>query len=565
MLVIIEFEADKYYIFFFLVYNKKNALLPMDTISIRFSILIFMNMFTRKVLSFFTLAFVALSIGSYAQNGDTAKIWKDGSKVAKKNAAAFNAFSTNSSVYPARPRDMWELGLGVGVATMSGDLRNNVGFGFTLSARKSLSHIFSLRPYYSFYAVSGGPEGDIIPANYPEAAKYKARNWQLGLDAIASLNTIRSYKGNPKFNVYLMAGFGLMFNQVKKDYADNGNYASWYGYPTFNTIGNMGDKNALGRGKKVVLPCFNIGGGFAWKINDRFNFALEGKNSLSNYDYLDGFSSPLSNAFDAYWFSSARINYNIGDKGKRVQPLWWINPNNYVYNELNQPDHLKNKLKVILDDADKDGITDQFDLEPNTPAGVAVDSHGRAIDSDGDGIPDYKDKELLTRQECFPVNADGAGQCPENPCCKTNKETIETLQRTIDTIRMYGIGGGKMVFGGNCGLDNLPSIVFKSGANLGRDNMKLLDAVAQQMKNNPGCKLKVIGHPEANKASQQKAYDRVAAIIKYLVDKQGINEGRFIFAYDAGAGDGNTIDLQGTTEEGPNTVPAPAPHLRGKN
>ena len=57
--------------------------------------------------------------------------------------------------------------------------------------------------------------------------------------------------------------------------------------------------------------------------------------------------------------------------------------------------------KVKLDDADGDGVTDQFDLEPNTPAGAKVDSHGRAIDTDGDGIPDYKDKEILT--PCAPA------------------------------------------------------------------------------------------------------------------------------------------------------------------
>ena len=94
--------------------------------------------------------------------------------------------------------------------------------------------------------------------------------------------------------------------------------------------------------------------------------------------------------------------------------------------------------------------------------------------------------------------------------------------------------------------------------------MSLLDAVAVQMRNNPSCKVKVLGHPESNKSSQQKAYDRVEAIIKYLVEKQGIAESRFIFAYEGGNGDSNTVDLMGTTEEGPNTVPAPHPQLKGK-
>lgn len=525
-------------------------------------------MIKKKINFSIAITLVLLSTVVNAQS-DTAKLWKNASVVSKKNNQQFNEFATNVNPYPARPRDMWEIGVGIGGVTMSGDLRNDVGLGYTLTARKSLSHVFSLRPYYSYYSVKGDAninvdQGSLV-TQYPELRDYKSRSWHLGMDAIASLNTIRSYKGNPKFNVYLLAGFGLIFNQVQKDYLFNGNFTNWYNYPDFNTIGNIADKNANGRGKKHIVPTFNIGGGIAYKINDRFNLGLETKNSLTNYDYLDGFSSPFSNAFDAFWFTSLRANYNIGKKDKRVQPLWWINPNNYVYNELTTPDHLKNKLKVKLDDADGDGIADQFDLEPNTPAGVAVDSHGKAIDSDGDGIPDYKDKELLTQQTCFPVNADGVGQCPQSPCCKESQEKIEILQRTIDTLKMggyKGVGG----YGGNCGLDNLPSIVFGKGSSLNRDNMKLLDAVAQQMKNTPSCKLRVVGHPEAsNKVEQQKAYDRVASIIKYLVDKQGISENRFIFAYDGGSGDGNTIDLEGTTEEGPNTVPAPAPHLRGKN
>lgn len=70
--------------------------------------------------------------------------------------------------------------------------------------------------------------------------------------------------------------------------------------------------------------------------------------------------------------TTARVNINIGDNSKKVQPLYWINPNNFIYSELNAPQHMK-MPKVVLPDADKDGVTDQFDMEPNTPAGAPVD------------------------------------------------------------------------------------------------------------------------------------------------------------------------------------------------
>lgn len=511
----------------------------------------------KKYTLLLATTFALLQTLTYAQKTDVTTTWKDSAKVASKNKAQFGEFSRNAYVYPARPKDMWEIGLGIGAATMSGDLRNDVGYGLTLTARKSLSHTFSMRPYLSYYKVSGKENfnGAVLGAR-----DFKTTTIGLGIDAIASLSTISNYRGNPRWNFYLIAGLGVSTVNVQQKNAA-GDYQSFYYQTTANVLTSFGNK--IGDlGETVLIPMFNIGGGLAYKINDRINVALEAKNSLTNYDYMDGFSSPFSNAFDALWFNSARINFNIGNKSKRVEPLWWINPNNYTYTELNAPDHLTKKLKIKLDDADGDGITDQFDMEPNTPKGVNVDSRGRAVDSDGDGIPDFKDKELLTRQECYPVNADGVGACPENPCCKESREKITELQKVIETLKTTGVSGGA----GCTDLPNLPNIQFKSGnAKMSRDNMKLLDAVAQQLKNNPNAKIKVLGHPEANKTSQQKAYDRVEAIIKYLVEKQGISENRFIFAYDAGAGDDNTIDLQCTSEEGPNTVPAPAPHLKGKN
>ncbi|MFP5040933.1 OmpA family protein [Parasediminibacterium sp. JCM 36343] len=237
---------------------------------------------------------------------------------------------------------------------------------------------------------------------------------------------------------------------------------------------------------------------------------------------------------------------------KKTEPLWWINPNDYVYSELNNPTHMK-MPKVTLPDADKDGIPDQFDLEPNTPAGVPVDSRGVARDTDGDGVPDYKDKELLTPSKCFPVNADGVGSCPESTCCSDVRNELEKLKKE------GLLKGGS----GDCNITSLPSVQFKNGAKLTKDAETILASAAAQLKANPGCKVKVIGYGASSKAAQQLSYEKVSAVIKYLVEKNGISESRVIFVYGQD-GDANTVDLQGTTEEGPNTVPAPHPNLKSK-
>ena len=49
--------------------------------------------------------------------------------------------------------------------------------------------------------------------------------------------------------------------------------------------------------------------------------------------------------------------------------------------------------KIYYADEDKDGVTDFDDQCIGTPLGVPVDKFGCPIDCDGDGIPDYLEKE----------------------------------------------------------------------------------------------------------------------------------------------------------------------------
>jgi outer membrane protein OmpA-like peptidoglycan-associated protein len=80
------------------------------------------------------------------------------------------------------------------------------------------------------------------------------------------------------------------------------------------------------------------------------------------------------------------------------------------------PDYLDSNantpLGVVVDakgnpvDTDEDGIPDYLDREPNTPAGALVDQYGRALDTDGDGVPDYCDQEPNTPKGSV-VNSQG--------------------------------------------------------------------------------------------------------------------------------------------------------------
>lgn len=71
-------------------------------------------------------------------------------------------------------------------------------------------------------------------------------------------------------------------------------------------------------------------------------------------------------------------------------------------------------------DSDGDGVPDERDLCPGTPAGTAVDDRGCPRDSDGDGVPDYLDKcpntavGVTVDKDGCPLDAQGPARTFEN-------------------------------------------------------------------------------------------------------------------------------------------------------
>lgn len=531
----------------------------------------------RNKFTIFLALFCLLTFASKAQ-GDAGFDFKDSSKISTKNLPQQTEFLNNNYPYPAKPRSKWELSFSAGNSTIMGDVNAKADLGGSVSLRKAISHTFSYRiGYYGSYNQG-------YPNEYKDKfLKYRSyQNWthRAGLDFIASLNTNSHYRGNPKTNIYIFGGADLIATkvyfanslgqQIDKSYSvfyGNGMWRASGVIPYLNqspntkdgTITTFGGKSPAGfnNGRKswTLLGGASVGGGIAFKLSKKINLGIEQRFTFTPYDYLDAIKDE-ENGNDVYSFTSARLNINIGSSSKKTEPLWWINGKNYVYNEINRPQHMKIPAPV-LPDVDGDGVTDQFDMEPNTPAGAPVDVRGVAKDTDGDGVPDYKDKELLTPQKCFPVDGDGVGTCPESTCCKELRDKLNSGE--------YGTIGGTKTTSPNCGLSNLPTISFKKGkVALTPGAIASLAAVAAQVKGAPDCRIKVVGHGASDKGAQQLSWDRVNSVIRYLVEKQGISQDRFIFSYGE-EGEANTVDLSSTREDGPNTVPAPHPNLQNSS
>jgi outer membrane protein OmpA-like peptidoglycan-associated protein len=549
-------------------------------------------MASKKYVSFLSLLFLLASATSQAQLGGTYDVM-DSSVVPSKRLPQHTEFMANNYAYPAKPRNQWEIGLQAGAFSISGDVRNRFpGLGVALHARKALGYVFSLRgqvgfgttkglnfqPSSSFTKNSAWNTAGYTGNNSSVFYNYKSNVYDLSLQGVFTLTNIRFHKAKSSFNIYAFAGLGGMIYDTKIDALAGSSPYDFTGIISKYAPNNFdykdrkdirkdlkdlldGDYETTGQldnsQPKVFDKPFrfigNVGAGVQFKLNKKLSLAIEDKLTLTKSDLLDGqqwqengpgAATAQTRDYDSYNFLSVGINLAVG--GKSVEPLWWLNPLDYAYNEVNKPRHMK-LPKPVLDDADGDGITDQFDQEPNTPAGAPVDSHGVSRDTDGDGVPDYKDKELVTPTQCQPVDADGVGKCPPPACCDSLMKIIEE-------------GGIR----GKCGIGDLPSVTFKpKSIVLSNDAKALLASAAQKIKDNPNCKIAVIGYCSSSKSEQQLSWDRVNAVISYLVDKEGINQDRFIFKYGETGGDCNTVDLRdGTGEEGPTTVPAPHPNLR---
>lgn len=492
----------------------------------------------------------------------------------------------NNYSFPAKPRNQWEIGVKGGAFSVAGDVRSRFpGIGAGLHVRKALGYVFSLRGDFGFGTTKGlnfqpgYPNNPAWSANYAPNSlvfyNYKTNIYDASLQALFTLNNIRFHKAKTGFNVYGFVGIGGMISDTKID-ALNGStpydfsqittqYAP-YNYKDRKDIkkdlkdlfdGDFETEGEEDNGQPKLFgepfrPMFNFGAGMQFRLSKTLSLAIEDKVTVTKSDLLDGqqwqggsSTAPrsLTPDKDLYNFLSVGLNFAIG--GKSVEPLWWLNPLDYAYNEINKPRHMK-LPKPILDDSDGDGVTDQFDNEPNTPAGAPVDARGVSRDTDGDGVPDYKDKELITPTQCQPVDADGVGKCPEPDCCKELRDKMANWKPS------------------NCNIGDLPSVTFRSrSVALTNDAKALLASVAQKIRDNSECKIAVVGYCSSSKSEQQLSWDRVNAVINHLVEKEGISADRFIFKYGELGGDCNTVDLRdGTGEEGPTTVPAPHPNLR---
>jgi len=189
-------------------------------------------------------------------------------------------------------------------------------------------------------------------------------------------------------------------------------------------------------------------------------------------------------------------------------------------------------VEVVLD-SDKDGVPDNLDKCPDTPAGVAVDKDGCPLDSDNDGVPDYLDKcpntpsgVAVDKAGC-PLDSDKDGvpdyldKCPDTPAgaavdkdgCPTIVEKKYDVQTQVPDKAFIAL---------NLKFDTGKAVVKKK-------YYKAVKKLAAFMKKHPETKVTIHGYTDtvgtkAFNARLSKA--RAKSVRKCLIDKFGIKVSR---------------------------------------
>jgi hypothetical protein len=543
-----------------------------------------------KKYKLFFMALVLLCSGAFAQTKSGYSVY-DSAVIPAKRMPQQNEFWNNTYNFPAKPRNMWEIGASLGIFTITGDVPAKVLTfpNFEVHVRKAFGYIFSLRlqymnavgkgmqwlasenygkntawrrtatnPGYSApYRTSAGPiiftpDGGNTNTSTRDQVyyNYKARVQDLGLQGIVTLNNIRFHKQKTGIVMYGGAGIGAtLYNTMVNAYNESAgtSYAALFNGITSATYKNRKDvldalKDGMDDtyetpaenhgerrpkiGKNTLKPSGTVLMGVAFRLGKRINLSIEDRMTFPKDDLLDGQrwqeqaygDAGLSRDFDSFNMLSVGLNVNLG--AKSVEPLWWLNPLDYAYNEF--PNKKIKFPKAECADGDGDGVCDHLDNEPNTPAGCPVNTHGVTLDTDGDGVPDCKDKQLITPTECQPVDADGIGKCPDPKCCEDR-------------------GDGKDK--NECASMDYPSLTMKS-ANLSADNKAMLSTIAAKLKASPTCNIVINGYPAPDKRSQADCTQKLEKIKNYLVEVGGISADRITTECLVDGGDKNTIDIK---------------------
>ncbi|TFF34817.1 OmpA family protein [Mucilaginibacter psychrotolerans] len=268
----------------------------------------------------------------------------------------------------------------------------DVSLGYGLSFRSQLAHSFGLQlDLHGGKVRAHNEDAAGNPTAFGNRAGYSTKFYSATLSGVVNVATIDYIRRKNAINFFITAGGGLSFYQpsVATSLADynSGTYQFYRsdanGNPT--SIGIPDATNKKRTVKELVIP---IGVGVKFKLTDAVALNLGyTMNFLDGNNFDASYSAAKPQARDKYSYGYGGLEFTLGGKGK--PNLDWVNPVAMMYDELYDETlrqevaalkvrvtNVENAVNDLKKDSDGDGVSDQFDKCPNTPAGSVVDGSG---------------------------------------------------------------------------------------------------------------------------------------------------------------------------------------------
>ncbi len=246
----------------------------------------------------------------------------------------------------------------------------NIGYG--LSFRQQLSHSFGL--ILDLHGGKVGGNNDEVEfansASY-DVKSFETKFWSATLGGAWNFGSIDFLHRKNAVNFFATAGAGL----------------AWY-KPQISTTVNT-DPNTDYSSDYISELIIPVGAGVKFRLSDGVALNFGYTINFVDGDNFDGYKRGYPTK-DKYSYGWGGLEFTLGSSSK--PNLDWVNPIAVMYDELKDPtlrqevEALKGRVSSVetavsdlKKDSDGDGVSDQFDKCPNTPAGTVVDGAGCAI------------------------------------------------------------------------------------------------------------------------------------------------------------------------------------------
>jgi OmpA-OmpF porin, OOP family len=346
---------------------------------------------------------------------------------------------------------------------------------FSLAGRYMFSPVFGLRGRFGYDILSN--------QNGNESKEFKLQMLSFRPEGVINLSRLFDAQDLfGRFNILFHGGLDV--SQVTSKTPNFVEHDQNYGVSEYNGGVVFG-----------IAPEFRIGK----KMSVMLDVTMM-KNFRQHFNWDGSYSNGENNLSGEYISAALGLTYSFGNDHLHGD---WAIIQDPKLEEINGLNDRINEMEALMNDSDKDGVPDYLDQENNSLAGVAVDTRGRMVDLNKNGVPD----ELETY---FKNN----GIMPNNSTITNNNNSSTSSDEARNLIN-----GGYVAayFDVN---KTKPTNVSSQG----------VDFVLTYLRKNPESKLTIYGHADelGSNTFNDKLSQARSQSIKEVLIKAGIDESRII-------------------------------------